>query len=145
MNEPEPLDLRRLRTYSLEERPSLVSRDRFALAEAPPPGAVAALLRTLPDFLGARALVELARSLRRAHREGAPVLWGLGGHVLKVGLTPLLQDLMERGHVQAIALNGAGAIHDLELALVGCTSEDVAEALQDGSFGMARETAETLN
>ncbi len=73
------------------------------------------------------------------------IVWGLGGHVLKVGLSPLLLDLMERGFVQGIALNGAGAIHDAELAMIARTSEDVASSIRDGSFGMARETADFLN
>jgi len=138
-----PLD--RLKTYALSERESLVSRERFARASSPPPGAVRALLESMPDLLGARALRRLAAAIQEARRAGAPVLLGLGAHVFKVGLTPLLVDLLERGFVQGVALNGAGAIHDVELALVGATSEDVASALQDGSFGMARDTADFLN
>ncbi|MBM4016103.1 MAG: hypothetical protein FJ293_14220 [Planctomycetes bacterium] len=138
-----PLD--RLKTYALSERPSLVSKEGFARIEPPPPGAVAALLAALPDVLGAKALRRLARALLDARRDRAPVLFGIGAHVLKVGLSPLLVDLMERGFVQGLAMNGAGAIHDVELALIGATSEDVASALKDGSFGMARDTAEFLN
>jgi hypothetical protein len=139
------LPLERLKTYSLADRPSLVSRESFARATVPPPGAVAALLESMPDVLGARALRRLAAAIVAARRAKAPVLLGLGAHVLKVGLTPLLVDLMERGFVQGVALNGAGAIHDAELAMVGATSEDVAAALSDGSFGMARDTAEFVN
>ncbi len=145
MLEPMTLPLQRLKTYALAERPSLVSREGFARAVAPPAGAVRALFDSMPDLLGARSLRRLAGAILAARTARAPVLLGLGAHVFKVGLTPLLVDLLERGFVQGIALNGAGAIHDVELALIGATSEDVASALQDGSFGMARDTAEFLN
>jgi hypothetical protein len=138
-----PLD--RLKTYSLSERPSLVSREGFARPVEPPAGAVEALLQSLPDALGARALKDLARAMLEAKAARAPILLGLGAHVLKVGLSPLVIDLIERGFVQGVAMNGAGAIHDVELALIGATSEDVASALADGSFGMARDTAEFVN
>jgi hypothetical protein len=140
-----PLPLEKLRTYALRDRRNLVSSAGFARAEAPPPGAVAALLAAIPDVLGGRTLRALAAAMVAARRSDAPVLWGLGAHVLKVGLSPLLVDLLERGFVQGVALNGAGAIHDVELALIGATSEDVGSALKDGSFGMARETAAFLN
>lgn len=138
-----PLD--RLKTYALSERPSLVSREGFARVDPPPPGAVAALLGALPDVLGAKALRRLARALLDARARKAPIAFGIGAHVLKVGLSPLLADLIARGFVQGLATNGAGAIHDVELAMIGATSEDVAAALTDGSFGMARDTAEFLN
>src|SRR5262245_54108630 len=139
------LPLAKLKTYALSDRPSLVSSEGFAKAEVPPRGAVAALLEALPDVLGARTLRRLARAILDARSARAPVLWGIGAHVLKVGLSPLLADLLERGFAQAVAMNGAGAIHDVELALIGATSEDVASALKDGSFGMARDTAQFLN
>ena len=141
----EPLPLHQLKTYSLKGRSSLVAKAAFAEAVDPPKGAVAALRRTLPEILGAKALLGLADAIAAAGKIGAPCLWGLGGHVLKVGLTPLLQDLIQRGHVQGIALNGSGTIHDLELAMIGATSEDVQSAITDGSFGMAQETAAFLN
>jgi hypothetical protein len=81
----------------------------------------------------------------RAHARRKTILWGFGAHVIKVGLAPLVVDLLERGFVSGMMLNGAGCVHDLELAMMGRTSEDVAEALDEGSFGMARETAEPLN
>jgi hypothetical protein len=139
------LPLERLKTYALAERESLVSRGQFARPTPPPPGAVQALLESMPDILGARSLRRLAAAILAARKAGAPVLWGIGAHVLKVGLSPLLADLLERGFVQGVAMNGAGAIHDSELALVAATSEDVASTLTDGSFGMARDTAEFLN
>ena len=145
MSLDDSLPLKNLKTYSVSDRPSLVNREAFGNTELAPPGAVRALRATLPDFLGARSLLGLAQALRLAHRKQAPILWGMGGHVLKVGLSPLLIDLMERGLVQGLAFNGSGTIHDLELAMIGSTSEDVASSIQDGSFGMARETAEFLN
>src|SRR5258706_46419 len=93
------LPLAKLKTYALSERPSLVSREGFAKAEVPPRGAVAALLQTLPDVLGAKTLRRLARAMLDAKAARAPVLWGIGAHVLKVGLSPLLADLLERGFV----------------------------------------------
>ncbi len=138
-----PLD--RLKTYALADRPSLVSRDGFARVDVPPPGAVAALLGALPDVLGAKALKGLAKALLHARAAGAPIYFGIGAHVLKVGLSPLLIDLLDRGLLNGLATNGAGAIHDVELAMIGATSEDVGSALKDGSFGMARDTAEFLN
>jgi deoxyhypusine synthase len=104
-----------------------------------------AFLDHLPALLGAadlRAAIDAALSARLANRA---LLWGLGAHVVKVGLAPIMVDLLERGFVTGLLLNGAGCVHDLELALIGRTSEDVAAALDDGSFGMARETAELLN
>jgi len=105
----------------------------------------AEFLAHLPALLGAqdlRSAIDLAVRAKAAKRT---LLWGLGAHVIKVGLAPIVVDLVERGFVSGLLLNGAGCVHDLELALMGRTSEDVASALDDGSFGMARETAELLN
>jgi hypothetical protein len=110
------------------------------------PGAsFAAFFDCLPDVLGAADLRRAVDAAATAHAAGRPLLWGLGAHVIKVGLAPIVVDLVERGLVSAILMNGAGCVHDLELAMMGRTSEDVAPALDDGSFGMARETAERLN
>jgi hypothetical protein len=117
-----------------------------ALARPLRPGAtVAELLQSLPDLLKARELRELVEAIVLARRAGAPVVLACGAHVIKVGLSPLLVDLMKRGLVTALALNGAGVIHDLEMALFGRTSEDVDAALEEGRFGFAGDTAEALN
>ncbi|MGH7964847.1 MAG: hypothetical protein ACRERD_24045, partial [Candidatus Binatia bacterium] len=108
-------------------------------------GSLRAFLDSLPDSLAAADLVEIARRIVAAVQAQRPVVLGMGAHPLKVGLSPLIIDLLERGLVSAIAMNGAGIIHDFELAYQGATSEDVAEALGDGSFGMAQETGEFLN
>ncbi|WDT82267.1 MAG: hypothetical protein MPW14_11385 [Candidatus Manganitrophus sp.] len=83
--------------------------------------------------------------MAEAHRRERMIVLAMGAHVIKVGLNPLIIDLMERGIVSALALNGAGIIHDFELAFIGQTSEDVAPELEDGTFGMAEETASYLN
>ena len=138
------IDLSRVRTYPLASRPSKV--DARALGRPVAPGAsVADLLASLPDVLAARDLREVASELARRIRGGRPVLLGMGAHPIKVGLSPLIVDLLERKWIAGIAMNGAGIIHDFELALAGKTSEEVADELADGSFGMAEDTARFLN
>ncbi|MHC5010240.1 MAG: GSU2086 family protein [Planctomycetota bacterium] len=134
-----PFDAGRFGPRPLEDRAHLVEVSRFARPVAPDADA-AAFLDALPDFLGVRALRALAAAIADAVRRERPVLWGLGGHVVKVGLGPLLVDLLERGHVQGFLLNGAAAIHDAEVALRGSTSEDVSEGLFEGRYGSADET-----
>jgi len=102
-------------------------------------------LDSLPHILAARTLKAVIADIVRAARAGRPVIVGMGAHPIKVGLNPLLIDLMKRGVVSCLAMNGAGIIHDLELALVGKTSEEVEAGIDDGSFGMAHDTAELLN
>jgi len=95
----------------------------------------------LPDYLAAKDFRAVVEAVAAARRRGAPVLLGIGAHFIKVGLSPLLIQGLEKGLFDCVSMNGAGVIHDTELALAGKTSEDVAEQLSDGSFGMARETA----
>jgi deoxyhypusine synthase len=110
------------------------------------PGArLGEFLDALPRILGAADLRAAIDAAARAHRKDRLLLWGFGAHLIKVGLAPVVVDLMERGLVGGLLMNGAGCVHDLELALMGRTSEDVAPALDAGTFGMARETAEALN
>jgi hypothetical protein len=130
-----PFDPRRFVPSPLGGRDHLVETHRFARPVDPREDG-ATFLRSLPDFLGARALRELARAVARARR----VLWGCGGHVVKVGLGPLLVDLMARGFAHGFAFNGAAAIHDAEVALAGSTSEDVGAGLFEGRYGTADET-----
>jgi deoxyhypusine synthase len=108
-------------------------------------GSLARFLGTLPDILAARTLKTVINDVVASHRAGHPVIVGMGAHPIKVGLNPILIDLMNRGVISGLAMNGAGIIHDLELALVGKTSEEVEAGIDDGSFGMARDTAELLN
>jgi hypothetical protein len=106
---------------------------------------VAELLDAMPGLLGAADLNAAIEAWAKAWVAERTVLFGFGAHLIKVGLAPIVVDLMERGAISALMMNGAGCVHDLELAMMGRTSEDVAEALDDGRFGMARETAERLN
>ncbi len=102
-------------------------------------------LDTLPGILGAADLRAVINAATRAKQRNKVILWGFGAHLIKVGLAPIVVDLMERGLIDGLLMNGAGCVHDLELAMMGRTSEDVGPALDDGSFGMAKETAEELN
>jgi hypothetical protein len=99
----------------------------------------------LPHILAGDQLRTLIRAMLYAHTTGKPIIWGLGGHVIKVGLGPIIIDLMQSGFVNGIAMNGSAAIHDFEVAFRGATSEEVEEQLTEGRFGMARETGEYIN
>ncbi|MCX8073037.1 MAG: hypothetical protein N3C12_11375 [Candidatus Binatia bacterium] len=138
------LDWSRLKTYPLEKRPSLVATSSFA-APLRAGLSVRELLQGLPDVLAAKDLLWIANELARRRRQGRRVLLGFGAHVVKVGLSPVVIDLLERRLVDGLVVNGAVIIHDFELAYAGMTSEDVASHLLDGRFGMARETGEFLN
>jgi len=130
-----------VRTYPLASRKSKARAEDFGQPFAPG-GTFAQWLASLPAFLGARDLRKAADAIVAAKRASRGVLWGIGAHVIKTGVSPILVDLMERGFVSALAMNGAGIIHDFEVALSGATSEDVDEALGPGRFGMATETAQ---
>jgi hypothetical protein len=137
-------DLRRLRTVAIGARPNKI--DRTLLARVP--GAdrsFHAFLDSLPHVLAADHLRTVAAAIAAAAREGRGVVLLVGGHVIKVGLGPLLADWVRQGIVTHVAMNGAGAIHDFELAAFGGTSEDVESGLKDGTFGMAEETGSAMN
>ncbi len=138
------IDRSRVRTVSARGRPSKVRRDEEATPHRPG-GSLARFLDGLPRILAAAELRDAVAAAARAHAREKTLLWGFGAHLIKVGCAPVVVDLMERGLVSGILMNGAGCVHDLELAMMGRTSEDVAPALDDGSFGMARETSERLN
>jgi hypothetical protein len=139
-----PIDPSRVRTIPLGRRASKV--DAASLGRPVRAGLrVRAFLQGLPDILGARDLREAADRIARAIRRGRPVVLGMGAHPLKVGLGPLIVDLIQRGRLAALAMNGACVVHDFELAWGGRTSEDVGPGLDRGVFGMARETGEFLN
>jgi hypothetical protein len=139
-----PLDLAGVRTYPLADRKSKVTLADFARPHAAG-ASFAGFLDSLPRLLGAEALRQVVGEIRRARSAQKPVVWGLGAHVLKVGLSPVIVDLMERGFVTGLALNGAGIVHDFELAVAGQTSEEVEAGLGAGEFGMARETGDEVN
>jgi len=139
-----PLTPGKVRTYPLASRPSKVSPADFA--RPPRRGeSVSALIAGLPGLLSARDFKELLDFLRRAKSRKKPVIWAMGAHVIKAGLSPVVIDLMKDGWVSGLALNGAGIIHDFELAYAGRTSEDVAAQIREGRFGMAEETGALLN
>ncbi len=139
-----PLDFSRVKTYPLKTRKNLVKKENFA---QPPlePATFADFFSSLPEILATRDLRKLVQKILLARHKGKPVIWAMGAHLIKVGLTPYLIKLMDKGFVDFVALNGAGVIHDVEVALIGETSEDVSQSLQDGSFGFARETGELIN
>jgi hypothetical protein len=140
----EEFDLSGVRTYPLSSRHSKARAEDFA-RPVEPGGSFAAWFDSLPSILGAADLRRVVRAIVDARKQDAGVMWGIGAHVIKTGVSPVLIDLMERGYVAALAMNGAGVIHDFEIALSGATSEDVDEALGPGRFGMAEETGQLLN
>jgi hypothetical protein len=139
----EEFDLTGIQTYPLKSRKSKARVEDFARPGGPNP-TIAQLIDSLPNVLAAADFKAVVRAIVDAKRRGG-VIWGLGAHVIKTGLGPILIDLMRRGFVSAIATNGAAVIHDFEIALAGMTSEDVEQALGEGSFGMSDETGRLLN
>src|SRR5215472_10639088 len=142
--EKAPLDFTALKTVSLTERGSKVKAADFAIPYEKGAG-LSGWLDSLPRILagdGFRAVVE---AIAGAHKSRRALLWGMGGHVIKCGLAPVLIDLMRRGYVTGFAMNGSAAIHDFEIALAGHTSEDVEAVLPDGRFGAAEETGREMN
>jgi len=138
------IDLSDLNTMSIADRRSKVSAADFAVPWTKG-AAFAGFLKSLPDILGGSMLKVVIERIADARKAGKPVVVTMGAHVIKCGLSPIVADLMRRGVVTALAMNGAGAIHDSEIARFGETSEDVIEGMQTGMFGMARETAEFVN
>jgi deoxyhypusine synthase len=139
-----PLELGRVRTYPLKSRPSKVSVADFARVPRRA-GSVREWIKSLPRILAAEDFRAVVAALERARQKHKPIIWGLGGHVIKVGLGAVLIDLLRRGYVTAVAVTGAALIHDFEVALVGATSEDIRAVLDRGQFGMAEETGRHLN
>lgn len=139
-----PFLLDQVKTYPLGERASKVTVEHFAHVTRKGES-VRDWAKSLPRILAGNDFRAVVAALRRARRKRKPIIWGLGGHVIKVGLAPVLIDLMKRGYLTAVALNGAAMIHDFEIALVGKTSEDVPAVLGRGRFGMAEETGRYIN
>jgi hypothetical protein len=140
----DPINLTLVRTIPLGERPNKVRLNWFALPPAPG-RTVAELLSGLPSILAGNDFRQVVAAVVTARRNGRPVILGMGAHVVKCGLNLVLIELLRRRIITAVALNGAGAVHDFELALIGQTSEDVAAGLKHGTFGMVRETGELMN
>jgi hypothetical protein len=140
----EPLDFSKIRTFPVAERPSKVALDAAAGVHRAG-GSLRDFLARLPDFLAVQDFRKTVQAVATAVRAKRPVVLMMGAHSIKVGLNPLLVDAMQRGILSAVAMNGAGAIHDFELCYNGETSEDVQRGLNDGSFGMADETGRMMN
>lgn len=139
-----PIDVQAIRTRSIHQHKGKVQIQDFAGVYEKGSG-LPGLLRSFPDILAGKEFRRLIAALSQARTKGRAIVWGLGGHVVKCGLGPVLLDLMDRGFVTAYALNGSAAIHDFEVALAGTTSEEVEKGLPDGDFGMNNETGEWMN
>jgi hypothetical protein len=139
------IDLSAVRTISIRSRKSKVSPKDFARPIDPRKDSVAGFIDSLPRILAADELRRLVDDIDRSRRKKKPVVFMIGAHVIKVGLSALIIDLVQRGVVTHVAMNSAAAIHDVETAMWGQTSEDVAVNILDGKFGMARETGEFIN
>lgn len=139
-----PLELDKVKTYPLASRPSKVKLDEFAKTISND-SSLTEFLDSLPNVLAVRSLLALAERIRRARELKKPIIWGIGGHVIKTGLAPVIIDLMKQGFVSGIAANGSVLVHDAEIAMVGSTSEDVDATLSEGVFGGAEETGQLLN
>jgi hypothetical protein len=139
-----PLDFSKLSTYPLASRPCKVTVADFA-TPVEPGASLAGFLASLPKILAADDLRAVASAIRSARARGLPVIVGMGGHVVKTGLGPVLVDLMRRGLVTALAMNGSCLVHDFEIAVNGGTSEDVDASLGSGAFGAAEETGKAIN
>jgi len=140
----QPMEFTGLRTVPILERGGKVRTEDFARPYRKGSG-INGLIGSLPHILAGDAFRDLVEAIVGARRASKPVIWGLGGHVIKCGLAPILIDLMHRGYATAFATNGSGAIHDFEIAMAGSTSEDVEAVLPDGRFGSAEETGREMN
>jgi deoxyhypusine synthase len=139
-----PISRKAVKTYSLKERPSKVIEACFATPHEKG-RSLNAFVQSLPDMLAARDIKHVADAIIKARKRDKVVAMGMGGHVIKAGLGPVVIDLVHRGVVNAVAMNGACVVHDFEVAYTGKTSEDVGSAILDGSFGMAEETGRLIN
>lgn len=140
----EPLDFSGLRTISIHERGGKVRTEHFGRTFTKGDGLLG-LLDSMPRLLAADSLRAVVEALIAARSSGKQIIWGIGGHVIKCGLAPVLTGLMENGFLTAVAMNGSAAIHDFEIAIAGHTSEDVEAVLPDGRFGSAEETGREMN
>jgi hypothetical protein len=140
----QPLPLDDVSTYPLAERKNKVTAEMFGKALDGSDN-IPGFISKLPRILAGESLRNLVRAINYARVSNKAIIWGMGGHVIKVGLGPVINDLMAQGFVTAVAMNGSSAIHDFEVAMGGATSEEVGDVLGSGKFGMVRETAEQMN
>jgi hypothetical protein len=142
MSRYKEIDISKLKRYQVKDRHSKVDGSLFAKNGSP---GLSEFWSLTPDILKAKDMKELLNICKNAVTTGKPIYLGLGGHVIKCGLAPLIIELMKMGAIKGIAANGSVIIHDYEIAMYGKTSEDVAAGLEDGSFGMASDTADGIN
>lgn len=140
----QPMSLSELKTVSVFTRGGKVTTEHFAAPHQKGSG-LSHWLDRLPKLLAADTLRAIVAAIRNARAKGKPVIWGMGGHVIKCGLAPVLLDLMRRGYITSFTMNGSTSIHDFEIGICGATSEDVEAVLPDGSFGSAEETGRWMN
>ena len=140
--ELKPIDLTKIKTYPIKKRKNLVNIGQFG--KPIELKSFNKFIDSLPKVLAADGLRNVISNIVKAHNKNRQVVLAIGAHVIKCGLSPIVIDLMKRGIVTAVAMNGSGAIHDYEMSLIGETSEDVSHSLKDGTFGMAKETAEAI-
>jgi hypothetical protein len=140
----QPIDLSALKTVPIAARGGKVTTNLFAKPYQPGAG-VSSLIASLPRILAAESFQAVLDALHSAKSKNKAILWGMGGHVIKCGLAPIFIDLIHRGYVTGLVMNGAAAIHDFEIAIAGHTSEDVEAVLPDGRFGSAEETGRQMN
>jgi len=138
------IDISKIKTYSLKERKNKIGIDSFAKI-CSSKSTISDFVESLPQLLAADQFRELIKSIKESKKNKKPIIWGLGAHVIKTGLSPLIINLIEKGFVSAVAFNGAGPIHDAEISLIGESSEEVADGIKDGTFGMVEETGELIN
>jgi hypothetical protein len=138
------IDISGIKTYSIKGRESKVRTNDFARPHRKGAG-FKDFFSSLPNILASRHFRDVVAAIVQARKDKRPVMLGMGAHAIKVGLSPVIIDLMERGIITSLSLNGAGIIHDFELALVGRTSEDVDKEILTGAFGMSEETGRMLN
>jgi hypothetical protein len=143
MKEYKPEDLKKVKTYPIRKRKNKVCEDDFARVSRKGEG-FAKFLSSLPNILAARDFQEVVNAILNAHDRERPVVLAMGAHVIKCGLSPIIVDLIKRGVVTAVVMNGAGTIHDYEISLVGGSSEDVEEEIRTGRFGMVDETGKDI-
>ncbi|MBU1709036.1 MAG: hypothetical protein KKE17_03430 [Proteobacteria bacterium] len=144
MKDIKPFNLDGLKTYSIHDRPSKVTIDHFA-KPLTAGATIEQYLQSLPAQLMGVDFPDLVERIAKAHLAGKPVIVGMGAHVIKVGLNPLLIDLMEKSVITGLAMNGACIVHDTEIAISGQTSEEVEQVIGSGAFGAAKETGEIIN
>ena len=139
-----PISLDKVKSYPLKERPNKVKIEDFSSAWQPG-GSMNQWLKSLPKILSGNDFAEIVNQLAHAAASGKTIILAMGAHAIKVGLNPIILDLLNRRIISGVAMNGAGIIHDAEVAMVGGTSEDVASQIGAGKFGMAEETGKFLN